>query len=142
MVSLVPSLNSFHYGTSIVAPFHVLSNKGFYSSQQMWPVFNSGSIPMRIEENSQATGSKDLGMRSERVWGDIMTVLAELFGFIEFIGEQGFKRNNAARRKSTRHFFGLAYNFKDHNTIRRKNKTTNTYKINGNLRIGTSYDKL
>ena len=40
------------------------------------------------------------------------------------------------------HFFGLAYNFKDHNPIRRKNKTTNTYKINGNLRIGTSDDKL
>ena len=88
LVSLVLSLNSFHYGTSIVAPFHVLSNKGFYSSQQIWPVFNMGPIPMRIQENSQATGSKDLGMRSEHVWGDIMIILVESFGFIEFIGSQ------------------------------------------------------
>ena len=32
---------------------------------------------MRIQENSQATGSKDLGMKRERVWGGIMIILVE-----------------------------------------------------------------
>lgn len=67
-------------------------------------------------------------------------MLDESFGFIEFTGEAEFKRNKAAYGKRTNAFFGSACNLQK-TTIPSKgetNKATNSYKINGNLRICVS----
>lgn len=60
---------------------YVLYNKEL-PIQQIWSLFSTGQISMRIQENSQAPGTKNFGMtmRSELVWGDVIIMLHESFG--------------------------------------------------------------